>query len=65
MSLDSHLKKKTVKEINQRAVNAHIMAGLNYMTRSRSRTKLQRSVINPRLETKIKFFFPVLDCKHS
>ena len=39
------------------AVNAHIMAGLNYMIRSRSRTKLQRSVINPRLETKIKFFF--------
>ena len=39
------------------AVNPHIMAGLNYMTRPRSRTKLQRSVINPRLETKIKCYF--------
>lgn len=39
------------------AVNPHIMAGLNYMTRPRSRTKLQKSVINPRLETKIKCFF--------
>ena len=39
------------------AVNPHIMAGLNYMTRPRSRTKLQKSVINPRLETKIKCYF--------
>lgn len=39
------------------AVSPHIMVGLNYMTRPRSHTKLQRSVINPRYELKLNVFF--------
>lgn len=39
------------------AVSPHIMAGLNYMTRPGSHTKLQRSIIYPKYELKVNDFF--------